>query len=535
MGDFRQLFQQQTADLERSAASWRSLAEHCSTEQERHGQLVTGVLRAAEWKGEAATVGFSVLDAVETQLGVVRSQATSIATVVDTFHTEIAIAREQLRTVVREAEESGFTVDDDGRVTANFGRTAANDPDYASTIGVRQTGYQARLNTVLEKADTASTAAARLLREFVPALLDKPEAAQDALSDARAVLDARPVCAPLPDSMSPERAARWWAALSEEDQALYLAAYPEEIGRTDGLPIAARDQANRSIMDGRISELTLRGGEETAAELASLTQLRERMDRNHGGPVHSRPYLIGLDTEGDGQAIVSVGNPDTAKNTAVFIPGTGANLGGVSGDIDRVENLVRASNQFDRPGETAAVMWLGYDAPDDVFPGATESGYANEGGPALADYFEGLRASHEIGDASITAVGHSYGSTVLGNAARTDDGIPVDDIIVAGSPGMQVSYAAELNISPERVWAAEADGDSVPKWGQAFHGGAEYQGWGRWEINHPTDEGFGANRITTSTSGHSDYWEKGTEDLANQAKIITGHHEDVKLEWEAKQ
>ncbi|MDB1088550.1 alpha/beta hydrolase [Streptomyces sp. ACA25] len=535
MADFLTLLRQPCTDLESAAAAWRALAGQCDSEQERHGSSITGALRAAEWQGRAADAGLAALDATEAQLGVIRSQATSIAAVVETLSTAMQQAGKLLRAVVREAESSGFTVHDSGRVTADYGPAAQHDPDYAVTIGAQRTGYQSRIDSAVAQAELASDTAARLLREFVPAQFDRRGAAADALADARAVLEARSVCTLLPDSMSPARAAKWWASLSEEDQALHLAAYPEEIGRADGLPVAARDHANRSVLDGRIAELARSGAAGTAEELADLTRLRDRMDRSHGSGEHLRPYLIGLDTEGDGKAIVSLGNPDTARNTAVFIPGTGARLGSVSGDIDRVENLVNAGALYAPAGETAGVMWLGYDAPDSVVPHATERSYANRGGPALASYVEGLRISHEAGDAHLTAVAHSYGSTVLGNAARTGTGIPVDDIIVAGSPGMQVNHASELNMAPDRVWAAQADGDHVPAAGQSFHAGSEYKGWGRWEVNHPAVEGFGANRITTETTGHSNYWEEDTVDLKNQAKIITGQHDMVRLQWKAAQ
>ncbi|MEK8106543.1 alpha/beta hydrolase [Micromonospora sp. M12] len=35
----------------------------------------------------------------------------------------------------------------------------------------------------------------------------------------------------------------------------------------------------------------------------------------------------------------------------------------------------------------------------------------------------------------MTVVGHSYGSTVLGEAASTGNGLAADDLIAVGSPG----------------------------------------------------------------------------------------------------
>ena len=72
-----------------------------------------------------------------------------------------------------------------------------------------------------------------------------------------------------------------------------------------------------------------------------------------------------IDSSGDGQAVVAVGNPDVADNVVTFVPGTGAELSTASGDVARVDRMVADANLLD-PGSTAGIMWLGYDAPDNV-------------------------------------------------------------------------------------------------------------------------------------------------------------------------
>lgn len=61
-------------------------------------------------------------------------------------------------------------------------------------------------------------------------------------------------------------------------------------------------------------------------------------------------------------------------------------------------------------------------------------------------------------------MGHSYGSTVVGEAAKTG-GLPVDDIVVAGSPGMHVDTASQLMDDPRHVWAGASDSDPVARAG----------------------------------------------------------------------
>jgi hypothetical protein len=55
---------------------------------------------------------------------------------------------------------------------------------------------------------------------------------------------------------------------------------------------------------------------------------------------------------------------------------------------------------------------------------------------------DSLRSTHEGHPTHLTAMGHSYGSTVVGEAAKTG-GLPGDDIIVQGSPGMHASEIGE--------------------------------------------------------------------------------------------
>lgn len=85
-------------------------------------------------------------------------------------------------------------------------------------------------------------------------------------------------------------------------------------------------------------------------------------------------------------------------------------------DIDRSDRMVAAATEAGSPA-TAVVTWLGYDAPDDLVDAASES-YADNGKGALAGFEDGLRATHQGVPSHNTVVGHSYGTTLVGHAAR---------------------------------------------------------------------------------------------------------------------
>ena len=323
-------------------------------------------------------------------------------------------------------------------------------------------------------------------------------------------------------------AAAWWGRLSEAEQALYLAAFPTAIGARDGLPVAARDRANQLALQNVLAIPIPHGGGH-AGRLAAQRVLEQReraqalLDRLEAAehrPDHQRLYLIAFNLEDDGQAVIAVGNPDTADHTAVYVPGVNTTIDTIGTDLDRVRNLQQEADRLTagRTGDVATVMWLGYDTPGTDLS-AVRGHHAEAGAPRLDSFTDGLHAAHEDGSGRLTVVGHSYGSAVVGTAASEGDGLAVDDIVVAGSPGMRVDNADDLQIDPRHIWAGAAEGDDISGALGRFAHGPE-----------PHKEGFGANRYEVDTNGHSDYWRRGTDSLENQAAIIVGHYGAVTLE-----
>ena len=135
---------------------------------------------------------------------------------------------------------------------------------------------------------------------------------------------------------------------------------------------------------------------------------------------------------------------------------------------DRAIRLYEASRSLDTTETNATMFWIGYDAPDNLPTGRARragvltEGMAEAGGERLADTLDGLRAIRPDDPAHLTAIGHSYGSTTLGHAAH-DHGIPVDDIVVVGSPGLggDTDHASDLGIDPEHVYAGANSRDPI--------------------------------------------------------------------------
>ncbi|MFE0422368.1 alpha/beta hydrolase [Streptomyces sp. NPDC058953] len=370
-----------------------------------------------------------------------------------------------------------------------------------------------------------------------------------------------------PKDASPARNAEWWRGLTDEQQDAYIAMNPASVGALDGLPATARDEANRTVLAQKHGEYQLalnaippapenkytwiytRGGaakvmtdeymewskkygddqERLTKGLKGMERIEERFD-DTGTEGLPEAYLLGFSTDGDGRAIVANGNPDTADHTAVFVPGTGASLEKVGGDISRMTTMWEAANTAAKGESVATITWIGYDAPDSPVKDAPFSHYANDAAPALNQFLDGLDTSRTAeGPSHTTVIGHSYGTTVIGSAARQGD-LNADDVVFAGSPGVQVGSAEELDVPKGRVWNQEAPGDWVPDIGRYGHGGG--QQFGNQIITGiiPSDSLFGANQMTTDTKEHSNYWQADTQTLRNQANVVAGRHGNVKLE-----
>jgi len=234
-------------------------------------------------------------------------------------------------------------------------------------------------------------------------------------------------------------------------------------------------------------------------------------------------YLLGFDDLGRGHVAVSYGNPDTAADTAIYVPGTGASLDGAGGDLDRALTLYTSANTL-RPGSTASVYWLGYDAPTWSVPGPASRSFADAGAPKLAAFVNSLGVNHR-GPGHLTVIGHSYGSTLVGDAFA-HAGMKADDAVFVGSPGVTVDTASQLGLDPDHVWASKAKFDPVPEISAPLDPLDWYDDHSVRFGNDPTSSAFGGRTFdagdgSSVAHAHSEYWDPGPS-LDNMTAIVTG-------------
>jgi hypothetical protein len=226
----------------------------------------------------------------------------------------------------------------------------------------------------------------------------------------------------------------------------------------------------------------------------------------------SHQHLLGFDANGPGEAVEVLGNLATARRVVILVPGSDTSLAtfttrGSASPQGGARALAAQARRLDPGARLAVIAWLGYRTPSLLSPAVLTSGNAGQGAQALRPLVISL-AGH--GD-QVALLCHSYGSVVCGLAAPQ---LPVTDIAVYGSPGMDASSVRSLHTTA-RVWAGRDAGDWIR---DVPHVRLLGIGFGA----DPTAPSFGARRFGCDDDGHSGYLQPGSVSLRNLAYIALG-------------
>lgn len=427
----------------------------------------------------------------------------------------------QAQALLRRAEQvaagAGLTVLADGAVLVL--QCFAEDDLLAAAASA-----QAQAGEALEAAAEADREAAALLRS-IPTLLpgaDRPwwqeMLARVGLSVLLADLGSRQLPAA---GAGPDQVAAWWASLAPADRLALERRSPAQLGSLSGLPLAVRDRANRAVLARALAVPPPGGSFDAMMNWARNAQLAASVRAALAD--HEPARLLLLDPNSPGRAAIALGDLATARHVAVLVPGMNASVTSAMGGTVRDAARLRERALSKDAGTVATVAWIGYHAPG-MFSVLSDA-RAQQGAARLGNTLLGLqaRASATGRPLHLTLSGHSYGSLVAGYAVRERTG--VDDLVVLGSPGVSVGRAEELWVPAERVFVAEAHWDPIADLGRF---GAD-----------PSSGEFGAREMQTDgrsdpqqerlrgISGHSNYYEQGTESLDNLALVTIGRPEEV--------
>lgn len=477
-------------ELEGAAEGWGRAGNRADAGRDRIDTELLGILSGSQ-HGEAADAAVGRLRRMSRNLQYVYAECGLLRTTLNSMAHEMRGQQRALRDALDEAAALKFTVHADGSVTypeggeglvggkpLPGGRTSVVPvPGLLPRAGlVPPNPNEAKAQDITERIANAARTAAGVDWRYAGVLrrlraeegLKVPDRAwTDAAADAEEVREAARgyLREAIPQDASPAERKAWWAGLTDERREEYLAVYPDRIGNLDGIPATVRDAANRDNLQLLIGKLAGRDDEMSRAQLAGAREIDRQLRSEWQRPPM---FLLGIGDEGNGRAIVSYGNPDTARNVAAYVPGLNTSLDAefAKGDLKRARDLAIASIAHDP--STAAIAWLGYDAPQtpDRLGSLAVMGdeRAELGGRALNGFMAGLSATHEGGDPHVTAIGHSYGSRTVGAATQQAGGVPgLDDIILVGSPGVGVDRAEDLGVGKEHVFVGAAEHDVVTR------------------------------------------------------------------------
>ncbi|QVI20906.1 hypothetical protein KHQ06_33305 [Nocardia tengchongensis] len=232
------------------------------------------------------------------------------------------------------------------------------------------------------------------------------------------------------------------------------------------------------------------------------------------------------------------------------MPGTGAKASNIGDDIDRADRMFNRA-RLSGAQDPAVITWVGYDTPPtpvdigghldptnwDVADASNQK-YADAGADALDKFQAGLRATHDGGPSYNTVVAHSYGTTLVGDAAAHGRTLDANAVALVASPGTTVDYASDLHLTgipedqtPKHVYVTTADHDPIQV-AQAL------QPFGM----DPQDNRFGATKFSSDPGqtdwtyltkpAHSEYWDivngKPNKALVNLGDIIAGREPTAK-------
>lgn len=366
-----------------------------------------------------------------------------------------------------------------------------------------------------------------------------------------------------PSGTGAQDVSRWWTSLPPDERQRLLKEHPDQIGNLNGIPVSARSIANVAVMTrdlDRVDDVAVRAGvpiehvmrDPASYRLSSIDvtryqnadQTRQGLDHDAGTDPPSRIFLFAYDPlafGGKGRAAIALGNPDTANNTAVIVPGASSSVkdGWLHDGHDDAINLFEQANAADPRNLTAVIAWMGYDSPNAATdPRIATPMLARIGSETLARDVNGLWTTH-LGAGHITVVGHSYGSTTVADAFTK--GMHANDAVLLGSPGTDLARnATEFHVDGGHVYVGatstdpitligESDGLSDHLFGSDITGqvfGLD-PGLGR----DPSADGFGSIRFRAEVPGsnaidpqdHSYYYHRGSESLYSMADIVSGH------------
>ncbi|WP_067543702.1 alpha/beta hydrolase [Nocardia crassostreae] len=492
---------------------------------------------------------------------------TTAVTAATTGQSKIATAKQVTTAAIDLTEQQKFKVAEDGTVTAPDARLSLPADATPAEITTAQAALDDRAKNFHETPIKRALAGLGQIIENTTASID---AAFQPLGDVKTLPAGLPVklgersrqVQDILDGKSqlptdPKEFHDYWTTLSDEDKnALWL--HDQYLGTSKEADSWLATRPGFGEWKARLDAAEFRVGTHD-----DLSKIKEVIS----DPKHTGRLLLHLDSvTGDRvHTVVADGNPDKASHITTYVPGTGSEPSKMGADMGRLDAMSRQA-RWAGAENPVSIAWFGYDAPQTVLYDATQRDFADAAAPALDRFQEGLRVTHEGDPSRNTVLGHSYGTTVVGDAASHGRTLNADAVVLVASPGTTVDHAADFSLTGvpdgqeyQHVFATKAANDPVPLYPHiAGLGYSDDYG------PDPTEADFGAQVFTSdpgtaspvlpvaaevvsqviplparllvgeatpySFDAHSEYWEMDSRSLKNMGYIITGTLAEVDYE-----
>ena len=372
----------------------------------------------------------------------------------------------------------------------------------------------------------------------------------------------------------------WWSTLGARARSTLGSSTPQLIGNLEGIPLSVRDGANRTMLHSTIDSLdelvssdagrsVIENAKQQLKMLRSISEALDGVEAADLSTVSSVAMqtcdlgkatrtLLTLDVAGQGRAAIVLGDLTTADYVTFLVPGMFFTIENQMGawaeaadqlyeqQLDWLNYFgskseaspVRAASDHFVPGlktvaeqkivaeqntvapqkTVATVAWIGYHTPNLTNVGGIQN--ADEGRDALASAIKGLQALRTSDEPYVTVIAHSYGSTAA-LMALTEYDFEVDALALVGSPGSPAKSVDELHVRSGNVYVGEGAWDPIPNssYFGSDPGAASYGA-------KPMSVAGGNDSITgdplLASSGHNEYFSRGTESMRNFALISIG-------------
>lgn len=437
---------------------------------------LSGLPVFGRWEGQAAQVARESIERTCRDLRSQGDQALAVAEAARRAADSIEGIQSDLAGLRADAAALGMEIDPSAnRIVAAPGRR----PFAGDVIEL-----QSRLDSVVEQANSVDAALAAAIHLAGGSFALAPSQGPD--PDVRDALAGR-----LPED--PKAFHDLWQKLSMTERDL-LYSRDHAIGNHPGMPTGdawhpGSDHYNRLHLAGELEAALASNAE----HLPDLEAVAASLDGARDDGADARLMLLDLTSGARVHAAIAIGDPDSATHVSVTTPGLNTT---VRGDMTTMTahavGLQReAKRQLRAAGKTgdtaAAIAWIGYDAPQIPGPGdvpliaglplsvnpldvirselgayeVSHDDVAKAAAVNLAGFYDGIQAARDVGPAHLTAIGHSYGSLTTGLALQVPGDHGVSDAIFYGSPGIEASTPAQLNLAPGHVFAMETPDDPI--------------------------------------------------------------------------